>query len=169
MNDIILKSFDNIMYQQEKMDNKAYIFLGFIGYFLSLDFIGLKNIQLSDTFKIYLILLAMPLFFSLLPIANRMSIKFMMYCHFKFFTKEKRMDNNNIFYFTDIYYLSKNEFIKILEEFYDISHIKNSEGYLIEQILINAKILKMKVVLHSLTQLIFIILLILNIGKPFTL
>ena len=47
INQIVEKSFDNIMYQQEKMDNKSYVLLGFLGFLLTFDYFETAYLELD--------------------------------------------------------------------------------------------------------------------------
>ncbi|MGL4560698.1 MAG: hypothetical protein ACRCV0_00210, partial [Brevinema sp.] len=73
MNESILKSFDNIMFQQTKMDHKAYIFLGFL--IVIFNAINKENNFEWTLSNIFVIVSSIPLLVSLTPIATNKLIK----------------------------------------------------------------------------------------------
>ena len=154
MNESLLKSFDNIMHQQTKMDYKAYIFIGFIS--LTISLLITNNYAGSKLLFVYFGILFIPLFISLLPKATSLAIKSLDICN-----KKTENSDHNIFYYLDICHLTKAEYINVLKNEYDIENLTKSDIKLIEQILINSKILKIKVSLHSVFQYILLIGLIL--------
>ena len=147
LNESIVKSFDNIMFQQEKMDNKAYIFIGFLS--VALGFFN-KNQIIDSPVNIILGLTILSLLISLLPIANKLIISFL-----NLIIKKDKSDCHNIFYYIDIYKLSLESFKTILKDEYGLGYINGFENKLIEQIIINAQILKAKVFWHNLGFAIF--------------
>lgn len=160
MNNILVKSFDNLMLQQNKMDNKAYIFIGFIAViitYLSPDKNSLNNI----TF--FLLVLSIPFIISLIPIANKISISFI-----SLFLLTKEVTKINIFYYIDIYKLSYENLLDIIKKEYGINTITNAESYLIKQILINAKILKIKVLWHNLSFILILLYFLYRVIKLIT-
>lgn len=163
INPAIEKSFDNVMYQQEKMDNKSYIFLGFLGFFLTFDYFESTYLEL-DKFTINLIsLMAITLIVSLIPIANSFFIKILSFTSTIFFKKNKKLEQINIFYYLDIYPLNKEQFIKVLETAYNFNreeNISKSDEYLIEQIIINSQILRIKIFFHEISQISALIILL---------
>lgn len=152
MNESLLKSFDNIMFQQKKMDLKAYIFIAFLGIIFHI--INRDSIFQWSTDTIYLVLIAIPLLFSLLPITLKLLIDIIDMSTYKSNNK------HNIFYCLDIYSLDKNKFEQVLDSEYNINDLTKSDKYLIDQILINAKILKSKINWHGIFLLVTISVLI---------
>lgn len=160
INQIVEKSFDNIMYQQEKMDNKSYVLLGFLGFLLTFDYFETAYLEL-DKLTINLIsLIAIMLTFSLIPITNVFFIKIIKYTRFKF-SKMKDFEQINIFYYVDIYRLNKDQFIKVLKTAYKLDQKKDitkADEYLIEQIIINSQILRVKVFFHEISQISMLVI-----------
>lgn len=160
INQIVEKSFDNIMYQQEKMDNKSYVLLGFLGFLLTFDYFETAYLEL-DKLTINLIsLIAIMLTFSLIPITNVFFIKIIKYPKFKF-SKMKDFEQINIFYYVDIYRLNKDQFIKVLKTAYKLDQKKDitkADEYLIEQIIINSQILRVKVFFHEISQISMLVI-----------
>lgn len=159
MNEALAKSFDNLILQQNKIDNKAYIFIGFITFI----FTFIHPNGFSDGFELNsisfgLLLIALPLAISLMPIANNMTINLIL-----FFLKCKKVKNINIFYYIDIYKLEYKEFCKVIKKEYELDQLSKTDCKLIEQILINAKILKVKVFWHNLSLIIGVGLIIITI------
>ena len=154
MNISLLKSFDNIMFEQTKIDYKTYFFIGF----LLIIFNTINNsIFQGTTSTIYLILIALPLLFSLFPIA----INFLIYIiNTSTVKSNSKRYKHNIFYYLDIFSLNKNEFEDILNKEYNIKNLTKSDEYLIDQILINAIILKAKTNWHNLSMLLTILIFI---------
>jgi len=149
MNEGLLKSFDNLMYQQTKMDNKAYIFIGFL---VILSKVFKENNQIIWL----LIIIAIPFIISLIPIANKFTLKLM-----NIFFTGKNLKKLNIFYYLDMYRLEHNDFIELFKKEYDEQTISRYDEKLIEQILINAKILRCKVFWHNISyRFAFVALLI---------
>lgn len=142
LKECLLKSFDNIMNQQNKMDNKAYIFLGFI--------IFIFNAFFKDTtnpicfYSIILLIIAIPLVFSLLPVTTTFGIKLI-----RLYKQEDNKSKHNIFYYSDICHLDNDKFKQVLNTEYGINELTLSEDKLIEQIIINAEILNAKVIGHA--------------------
>lgn len=166
INQVIEKSFDNIIYQQEKMDNKAYIFLGFLGFFITFDYFQINYVNLSTLNKSLILMLGIPLILSLLPIANNKTVKILTAFHEKKNGRKKKQSANNIFYYLDIFDLDKTEFLQLLEDRYDMdikNDISKADEYLIEGILINSKILRTKVFFHNTVFFIFIFIVAINI------
>ena len=158
MNESLLKSFDNIMRQQIKMDHKAYIFIGFIS--LTISLLITKSYTESKLLFVYFASLFTPLFISLLPKATSLAIKSLNIC-----PRKRKKITHNIFYYLDIYNLTTEEYINVLKKEYDIDNLTKSDIKLIEQIILNAKILKIKVSLHSLFQYILLVGVIICIIK----
>ena len=143
MNESILKSFDNIMFQQTKMDHKAYIFLGF-----SVVIFNIIN-KTSYTWSIsniFLIVSAVFLLLSLIPIASKNLIKWVSKSSKTYNIQEQQY---NIFYYIDIYELTNSQFKEILNKQYDITEYTKSDEHMMDQILTNAKILNFKVSCHG--------------------
>lgn len=160
INQIVEKSFDNIMYQQEKMDNKSYVLLGFLGFFLTFDYFETLYIELDKLTVNLISLIAIMLIVSLIPITNSFSIKILKHISFNFF-KKKDFKSINIFYYVDIYSLNKNQFLKILKTEYKLNQkndITKADEYLIEQIIINSQILRIKVFFHEVSQVFMLII-----------
>lgn len=149
MNDGLVKSYDNLIYQQSKMDNKAYIFIGFLS--LIFGFVN-KDWQEVLTISWLLIIVAVPLTFSLLPVANRLGVNIM-----TAFISSRSLKKLNIFYYIDLYQLEQQDFIKLFKNEYDEENITKYDEKLIEQIIINAKILKVKVFWHNISQLLALV------------
>ncbi len=148
INDGLLKSFDNIMEQQKKMDNKAYIFIGFLIFifsFINKDWDNIRPITWI------LVIIAAPLSISLIPIAEPITIKFI--C---IFFDRKKLDNINIFYYLDLYRSEMNDFIESFKKEYN-EEISKYDEKLIEQILVNAKILRTKVFWHTISLLFVVV------------
>jgi len=157
MNEALVKSFDNMILQQGKMDNKAYIFIGFIAVIFAF-LVPNKNSLTAISF--YLILISIPFIMSLIPIANKISIILI-----DFLLNGKRIKNVNIFYYIDLYKLTYDNFINVLENDYNINAISKAETYLIKQILVNAKILKIKVLWHNLSFVLILAYFVYEIVK----
>lgn len=149
INEGLTKSFDNLMLQQEKMDTKAFIFVGFLGAVLGI--INKDSFQ-NIPFTWFLIIAMQPFIISLIPIATKWSINIL-----NKIVKNKINDNHNIFYYIDLYGLTQSDFIKILDLEYDIKNINKIEYKLIEQIIINSKILYLKAFWHNLAFKILVI------------
>lgn len=148
INEGLSKAFDNIMEQQNKMDNKAYLFIGFIIFIFSFINKDWNNIG-KNTWL--LVIIAIPLIMSLIPIANSLQIKLMK----AFFNKKNIcIDKINIFYYLDLYNLEDEDFIESLKKEYNEQDISRYDEKLVEQILVNAKILKAKVLWHNFSQLL---------------
>ena len=146
LNKILLKSFDCIMQQQAKMDNKAYIFMGF----LTFSFTAIhKNCSSFIYPDIILLSVAIPLLTSLFPIATKFAVNILT----RFQKTTTVSHTHNIFYYIDIFNLNKSEFKKVLLKEYQISKTSPADDKLIEQILINSKILKQKVCLQNIALL----------------
>ncbi len=142
LNEYLIKFFDNIMQQQNKMDNKAYIFTGFIIFIFNAFF---KDNQAICFYSITLLITSIPLICSLLPVTTTLGIKLI-----KLYKQSDIKKKHNFFYYTDICHLSNDEFAKILAEEYDIKNLNLADNKLIEQIIINAEILNAKVIGHAL-------------------
>lgn len=146
INDGLIKSFDNIIFQQEKMDNKAYIFIGFVSALLAL--IN-KEVILNNTVNYLLGFAILLLIMSLLPIATNLGVKIL-----QKFIKVDKCKEHNIFYYIDLYKLDLATFISIMHTEYKLQNISIFDRKIIEQILINAKILKLKVFYHTLAYFV---------------
>lgn len=142
LNDCLIKIFDNIMQQQNKMDNKAYIFIGFIIFLFNAFF---KDNHAICFYSIILLIIGLPLICSLIPITTNLGLKII-----KLFKQNDIKKKHNFFYYTDICHLSNDEFAKILAVEYDIKNLNLADIKLIEQIIINAEILNAKVIGHAL-------------------
>ena len=147
LNKSLVKSFDNIMLQQDKMDNKAYIFIGFLA--AALGFIN-KGQYINSPVNYILGFTILSLLISLLPLANKLAIGLL-----NLVIKKEKSETHNIFYYFDIYKLTVDSFKKVLNEEYGLGYINVFESKLIEQIIINAQILKAKVFWHNLGFAIF--------------
>lgn len=156
MNESLLKSFDNLMHQQTKMDHKAYIFMGFLAIIYNI-----TSEQNNLYINISLCVFAVPLLISLLPRATNLMIKITQKMH----NAKKIEKSHNIFYYLDIASLSNEQFIQVLKDEYDITEITKSDSKLIEQITINAKILKTKIFWHTSFQYLIVLLIIILIMK----
>ena len=99
-------------------------------------------------------LIAISLLLSLLPITLKLLIDIIDMSTYKSNNK------HNIFYCLDIYSLDKNKFEQVLDSEYNINDLTKSDKYLIDQILINAKILKSKINWHGIFLLVTISVLI---------
>lgn len=142
INEGIMKSFDNIMYQQEKMDNKAFIFIGFFSVLLGvINKNDIINSPINWILGCSIFLLAL----SLIPITSKFIVNIL-----NFIIKKKNHSKHNIFYYTDIYNLDLENFKLILKQEYQLGYFTSFELNLLEQILINAKILRTKVFWHTL-------------------
>lgn len=142
LNECLLKSFENLMAQQNKMDNKAYIFLGFIIFIFDAFF---KDTTSPICFySITLFIISIPLICSLLPITTAFGIKII-----KLYKQEDNKNEHNIFYYTDICHLSNERFKQVLNTEYGINELTLSDSKLIEQIIVNAEILNAKVIGHA--------------------
>jgi hypothetical protein len=146
INEGLVKSFDNIMFQQEKMDNKAYIFIGFASALLAL--IN-KEVILNNTVNYFLSFAISLLIMSLLPIATNFGVQIL-----QKIIKVDKSEEHNIFYYTDLYKLDLTTFISIMQTEYKLHNISIFDKKIIEQILINAKILKLKVFYHTLAYFV---------------
>lgn len=142
LKECLLKSFDNIMNQQNKMDNKAYIFLGFIIFIFNAFFRDAS--EPICFYSITLFIISLPLICSLLPIATAFGIKII-----KLYKQEDNKNEHNIFYYTDICHLSNERFKQVLSTEYGINELTLSDSKLIEQIIVNAEILNAKVIGHA--------------------
>ena len=150
LNKVLEKSFECIMQQQTKMDNKAFIFMGFLTFSITTIHKHCSDFIYPD---VVILLTAIPLIISLFPIATKFSVKILSH-----FPKSNVKNNtHNIFYYIDICDLSGEEFKKVLVEEYHISATTPADNKLIEQILINSKILKQKVILQNIALLLLII------------
>lgn len=149
MREELVKSFDNTMFQQEKMDNKAYIFIGFVAFSLTYVYSTFESFNYVSWFMFVTML---PLCCSLMPIADKLGVKFLHYCF-----KPTPIKSINIFYYIDIYPLTIDTFIKTYKKEYDVTDITSTDKKLIEQIIINAKILRLKVFWHNLFQISLIV------------
>lgn len=164
LNECLLKSFENLMVQQNKMDNKAYIFIGFL-IFIFNSFFNEPNNKIC-LYSIMLFTISLPLICSLIPIATTLGINWV-----KFIKKEDNKNEHNIFYYMDICGLTKERFIQILNTEYGIQHLSLSDKKLIEQIITNSEILNAKVIGHiwffRLLVIGIIICIVINIIKNF--
>jgi hypothetical protein len=145
MNSALVKSFDNLMHQQNKMDNKAYIFIGFLT--LIFNFVN-KDWQSINVITWLLVVIAIPLVISLIPVANSLAVKLMIA-----FINAKAQKKLNIFYYIDICQLEQDDFIELFKREYKEQSLTKYDEKLIEQIIINAKILKIKVFWHNISQI----------------
>lgn len=152
LNSILLKSFDCIMQQQAKMDNKAYIFVGFLTFTYTALHKNCSTIIYPD---VILFSVAIPLIISLFPIASKCTINFLQHNKSNENTKK-----HNIFYYIDIYGLNLDEFESVLLKEYKIANLIPADYKIIEQIIINSRILKHKI---SLQNIAFILLVITSI------
>lgn len=141
INEGIMKSFDNIMLQQNKMDNKAFIFIGYLSVIVG---ILCKYNKVISLINVILCVSIFILFLSLMPIATKLGILLT-----NFIFKRDENKQHNIFYYIDIYKLDIDRFKKILKEEYKLGYYTEFELKLIDQIIINAKILRIKVLLHT--------------------
>ncbi len=82
LNSILLKSFDCIMQQQAKMDNKAYIFVGFLTFTYTALHKNCSTIIYPD---VILFSVAIPLIISLFPIASKCTINFLQHNTFNWY------------------------------------------------------------------------------------
>lgn len=142
LNEFLVKFFDNIMQQQNKMDNKAYIFIGFIIFIFNA---FLKDNHAICFYSVILLIISSPLICSLIPVTTNLGLKII-----KLFKQNDMKKKHNFFYYTDICHLSNDEFTKILAEEYNIKNLNLADSKLIEQIVINAEILNAKVIGHAL-------------------
>lgn len=145
MKEDLVKSFDNLMFQQEKMDNKAYIFIGFIAFCLTNIY---SKTELFNYISQMMIVTIFPLCCSLLPIANKFQIKLL-----KYLGNPPSNRGMNIFYYIDICSLTEKEFVQKYMKEYTVPAITDTDKKLIEQILTNARILRLKVFWHNLFQI----------------
>lgn len=152
----ILKSFDNILLQQDKMDNKAFIFIGFLSVILGIiNKSQIINSPVNWILSLSIILLAC----SILPIASRLNTEIL-----KLIIKKNSNNTSskyNIFYYLDIFDIDIDLFTIILKEQYKMDYINPFEIKLMEQILINSKILKLKIFWHNAAYTTFFLGLIL--------
>lgn len=143
----IMKSFDNLMYQQSKMDNKAFIFIGFMSVIIGVvNKPQMVNTPVNWILGLAIILLAC----SMLPHANKINAKILNCMMNK--ELEDKIDiklSHNIFYYLDLYSIDIKLFTTIMREQYKLSYLSPLELKLMEQILINAKILRLKVFWHN--------------------
>ncbi len=143
MDERLLKSYDNIMEQQNKMDNKAYIFIGFtMAIFM---FLYTKN-ESKLTSECFIVLIAIPLFFSLLPVTNKILL-----CLLDGVFRGQCAEQINIFYYADLFKLSNEKLVEKLGSEYEMTSIVIEDKKLIDQIIINSKILRVKVLWHYLS------------------
>ena len=148
LNEGIKKSFDNIMFQQTKMDNKAYIFIGFLGAILGV----INKNGVTENLINWICGLAMfCLLLSLVPITNKLIIGIL-----EKIIKKQTLQNHNIFYYDDIYFLNVDEFKDVLRQEYQLGYYTKFELKLIEQILINARILHVKVFCHNCAHILIV-------------
>ena len=149
LNEGIKKSFDNIMFQQTKMDNKAYIFIGFLGAILGI----INKNGVSENPINWICGLAMfCLLLSLVPITNKLIIGIL-----EKIIKKQILQSHNIFYYNDIYFLNVEEFKNVLKCEYQLGYYTKFELKLIEQILINARILHVKVFCHNCAHILIVL------------
>ena len=154
MNISLLKSFDNIMFEQNKMDYRAYFFIGLSA--IIFNTINRGTFQWT-TSTIYLLMITLPLLFSLFP----MAINFLIYIvNISTVKQNNKKIKHNIFYYLDIFSLNRNEFEHVLNKEYDIKNLTRSDEYLIDQILVSAIILKSKTNWHNLSILLTILIFI---------
>lgn len=143
----IMKSFDNLMFQQNKMDNKAFIFIGFMSVILGvINKPHIINNPINWIFGLAICLLAC----SMLPQANKINTQILNFMLHK--EQENRVDiklKHNIFYYLDLYSIDMELFTTIMREQYKLSYLSPLELGLMEQIIINAKILKLKIFWHN--------------------
>lgn len=149
INEGIMKSFDNIMFQQTKMDNKAYIFIGFFSVILGIiNRNGIINQPINFIFGITVFFL----FLSLLPITNKNFTKVL-----ETIINKQSNNKHNIFYYNDLYCLNLDKYKEILKREYQLAYYTKFELNLMEQTLINARILSIKVFLHNIAYLVLFI------------
>lgn len=141
LNEYLIKFFDNIMLQQTKMDNKAYIFIGFIIFIFNAFF---KDNHAICFYSFVLLIISIPLICSLIPVTTTLGTKLI-----KLYKQNDNKNKHNFFYYTDICHLSNEEFSKIMSEEYEIKKLSLADNKLIEQIIINAEILNAKVIGHA--------------------
>lgn len=156
INEGLLKAYDNIIEQQKKMDNKAYIFIGLLTFAFS--FIN-KDWNTINVNSWFLVIIVVPLLLSLLPIANEFQIKLL-----NILFHGKRTEKPNIFYYLDIYALEENQFAELFKKEYEETNISKYDEKIIEQILTNAKILKTKVMWHNMSTYLSILSMLIYIG-----
>ena len=142
INEGILKSYDIMMEQQNKMDNKAFIFVGFLSVILGV----INKEQILNTPINWILCISILLFTcSMLPIANKLNTEIL-----KIIMKKPKKDgSHNIFYYLDIFELDIEAFKQMMQEKFHLDYITEFEMQLMEQILINAKILRNKINLHN--------------------
>lgn len=73
----------------------------------------------------------------------------------------KDFEQINIFYYVDIYRLNKDQFIEVLKTAYKLDQKKDitkADEYLIEQIIINSQILRVKVFFHEISQISMLVI-----------
>jgi len=105
INEGIMKAFNNVMFKQTKMDNKAYIFIGFLGIILGIiNKNEISNTPINWLLGIIIIILTL----SLVPITNKTSTKIL-----ECIIKKQSLDKHNIFYYNDLYCLNIDEYKEI--------------------------------------------------------
>ena len=146
INEGIMKAFNNVMFQQTKMDNKAYIFIGFLGIILGIiNKNEISNTPINWLLGIIIIILTL----SLVPITNKTSTKIL-----ECVIKKQSLDKHNIFYYNDLYCLNIDEYKEILKQEYQLAYYTKFELNIMEQTLINSRILRYKISLHNLSYVI---------------
>ncbi len=146
INEGIMKAFDNVMFQQTKMDNKAYIFIGFSGVILGvINKNGVLNIPLNWILGTFIIILTL----SLIPITTKTLTKIL-----ECIIKKQITNKHNIFYYNDLYCLNLDEYKEILKKEYKLAYYTTFELNIMEQTLVNSRILRYKVFLHNLSYTI---------------
>ena len=142
INEGIMKSFDNIMFQQNKMDNKAFIFIGFLSVLLGvINKEQILNTPINWILGITIFILAL----SQIPLTSKLSTSIL-----NLVIKRDLEFKHNIFYYTDLCGMEIELFKEVLQKEYQVAYLTNFEIKLMEQILINANILKLKVFCHNL-------------------
>lgn len=141
INEGIMKSFDNIMFQQNKMDNKAFIFIGFLSVLLGV--INKEQI-LSTPINWILGMTIVLLALSQIPITSKISTAIL-----NVIIKKDLDAEHNIFYYTDLCGMKIDLFKNVIHNEYQVAYLTKFEIKLMEQILINANILKLKVFWHN--------------------
>lgn len=146
INEGIMKAFDNIMFQQNKMDNKAFIFIGFLSVLLGIiNKEQILNTPINWILGITIFILAL----SQIPLTSKLSTNIL-----NLIIKKELEFEHNIFYYTDLCGMEIKLFKEIIQKEYQVAYLTNFEIKLMEQILINANILKLKVFWHNLAYTI---------------
>src|SRR5574344_70905 len=104
---------------------------------------------LNNTVNYFLSFAILLLIMSLLPIATNFGVQIL-----QKIIKVDKSKEHNIFYYTDLYKLDLTTFISIMQTEYKLHNISIFDKKIIEQIIINAKILKLKVFYHTLAYFV---------------